>query len=70
MRLDSRYHAKEQNTNIRLRFFCGVASETDRETQTSRHGMNLQAQFELVAAQKESGKVAQKLPTRPAGQAA
>ncbi|MFT7572638.1 MAG: addiction module HigA family antidote [Paracoccaceae bacterium] len=30
--------------------------------------MNLQAQFELVAAQKESGKVIQKLPTRPAEQ--
>lgn len=31
--------------------------------------MNLQAQFELVAAQKESGKAIGKLPTRPAGQA-
>lgn len=32
--------------------------------------MNLQAQFELVAAQKKSGKVIQKLPTRPAEQGA
>lgn len=28
--------------------------------------MNLQTRFELVAAQKESGKIIQKLPTRPA----
>jgi addiction module HigA family antidote len=32
--------------------------------------MNLQAQFELMAAQEEFGKVIQKLSTRPAGQAA
>ena len=32
--------------------------------------MNLQAQFELVAAQEEAGKIIRKLPTRPAGQGA
>lgn len=32
--------------------------------------MNLQAQFELVAAQDQAGKIIWKLPTRPTGQGA